>query len=221
MNEVPRLPDEFTGLQVLVAPYDSERALLPAPPRLLVREGRLALRGETRGDRDERGVLWLPYAPRVDGDTRQRYAEVHGRRQRLLMARLRCQVCGRPSLHVPGRGTAYLLPYAPPETLLPVREAGEWRYALEANPPVCAEHLRTGPLWCDGLRRVRGWTVAWVLRAPVSGVQGYVYDLDDLERPPVLDYVPRGDPRLGAVVAVQLVRSLERVSVGESRPPGS
>jgi hypothetical protein len=131
------------------------------PMPVVLRRDRKGIRyaDERRYDRDPYGVLWERTPSQPGGGTPQ-FGKVHGLRQRLAMAGLRCQICGGPADRNQD-GVLWIID-ARPSDLLPEGES-------TGHPPVCRPCAHQSIRACPHLRtrqvilRVRTFTPSGVL----------------------------------------------------------
>jgi hypothetical protein len=163
---------------------------------------------ETPFDRDERGVLWQRHTARI-GKGRPLFAVVHPLRQRRVMSRLLCQVCGETADHTE-RGSLWLLPAQEAVTF-----DGE-NGLLTRHPPLCLPCARMSVQVCPGMKS--GY-MALRAHSTVYGVVGTIYR--PLKQAPWMeidventgDTVPFDHPAIARTQAHQLIRMLTNVSV--------
>ncbi|HEX5405956.1 MAG TPA: hypothetical protein VFX16_27080 [Pseudonocardiaceae bacterium] len=125
----------------------------------------LGFADETAADRDRDGVLWNRTVM-LPGQGRPRFAVIHPLRQRRVMRRLFCQVCGNPADR-DEQGVLWLLPD------LRDSQVGWPEGMIVAEPPVCAACAVLAGRLCPHLRR--GNVMVRARRFPLSGVKGFVY----------------------------------------------
>jgi len=185
-----------------VVPFITSReAEIHSTARLVVRpEGRgIGYHDEGDQDRDERGVLWGRVTQALASPPVWR--NVHPARQRVCMERLLCQICADPADRT---GAGWLF--------LQGGKGGEG--VLTAQPPLCLQHALVAALQCPYLN---GQLQAMRVQAPLLyGVLGTGYILDrhsELLQLPPDPPVPYSHPRVGWVLASQLVRCLTGVTV--------
>lgn len=181
------------------------------PATLLVRPGAhqgLGYEDEWEQDRDRDGALWARVSTDLSGAGTVENAIPHPYRQRALMERLLCQVCmGGPERDERER-YLFVVPDGPPDRFA---QPADWaERAMEATPPVCLTDAVESAAGCPRLGRA---TALWVRRPVLYGVAGFGYRLLDgtlrrLEKP-----VSYEDPALAWVVAHQMVRRLQDVTV--------
>jgi hypothetical protein len=158
----------------------------------------IAYEDETRWDRNAQGVLW-ERAPLGRGKGRPEFAGVHPLRQRRAMRKLLCQVCGGPADRTK-QGELWLLP----------DHRDDWPgwpdEMANVSPPVCLPCARLSVRMCPVLRR--SW-VAIRAKSRIVGVQGIVYQLDEIGLRPLESRTVRFDePEIRLTLAGQLVRML-------------
>lgn len=182
---------------------------LPAP--LLVRpdpgEG-LGYEDEREQDRDRDGALWARVGTDLSGAGTVENAIPHPYRQRALMEGLLCQVCTDGPERDERECYLFVVPDGPLDRS--AQPAGWAERALEATPPVCLTDAVESAAGCPRLGRA---TALWVRRPVLYGVAGFRYrpldgTLRRLKKP-----VSYENPALAWVVAHQMVRRLEEVTV--------
>ncbi|MER6911190.1 hypothetical protein ABT354_05910 [Streptomyces sp. NPDC000594] len=175
----------------------------PSKVRVVVRRGRLAYADERSYDRDPRGVLWRRI-PSMPGKGKPDFGAVHSLRQRLAMANLLCQVCGKPADR-DDRGVLWLLGEASDDP-------SSWPQGLEtAHPPVCRPCATLATKACPHLRRryvtlrVQSWTPA--------GVHGAFYRPSHDPVPVDARGIPFDSPAIRWTIAAQLIVTLDRFTL--------
>lgn len=160
----------------------------------------IAFADESAHDRDSRGVLWdrrltLP----VDRRGRPDFSGVHPVRQRRVMLRLLCQVCGGPSDRT-DEGTLWLLPAGPSAKPPAPGSSGQ---EFTPHPPVCLSCAPLAVRFCRPLRE--GFTALRVKDVEFAGVFGQVYEPDVFGRLQRRSsaFVEYGDRRTRWTVAAQ------------------
>ncbi|EFL19887.1 hypothetical protein [Streptomyces sp. C] len=204
------LTAQAAGLGTSRWPFISRRTTeRPQLARLLVRrDGSLGYPDEREEDRDTEGGLWVRITSDPTGGGRVTNALPHYYRQRHLMRELLCQVCvGAPARNRHG-DFLFVLPDGP-ERLAGLDLEG----VREATPPVCLHDADDSAAGCPRLTRC---VALWVRRPLLYGVHGTRYGLG----PQGLHVLGLGmaeyeTPALGWVVATQMVRSLNGVTVDE------
>ncbi|WP_345509426.1 hypothetical protein [Streptomyces yanii] len=141
-----RSGDDFP--RPLVVPYIASWSRRQArSPVVIGPRGGIAYQDEGPYDRDADGYLWLR-APAKQGCGRPDFGRVHPLRQRRVMRRLLCQVCGGPA-DQDERGTLWLLE----------DHRMDWEGwpngLLTTHPPVCVPCAREAVRSCPNLRS--GW----------------------------------------------------------------
>jgi ferredoxin len=133
---------------------------------LIARRGRegIGYIDETLEDRGPYGVLWARMTA-SDRLSEPLYGAVHPRRQREVMLRLGCQVCGRPASRT-AQGYLFLLDDDGQQSL-----EGEITY----EPPVCLSCVRRALNSCPRLRA--GAIAVRAQRAFLWGISGTTYQL--------------------------------------------
>lgn len=176
------------------------------PTRLVVGpRGGIAYPDETPYDRDADGILWLRTLINTGGG-RPDFGRVHPLRQRWVMRRLLCQVCGGPA-DKDERGTLWLLE----------DHRADWdgwpNGLLTAHPPVCVPCAREAVRFCPNL--LAGHVAVRVGASQVCGVYGvrYLPGRPHLVPSPTATVVEYGDPAGRWVLASQLVRALSDCTV--------
>lgn len=180
-----------------IASWSQEQARSPV---VIGPRGGIAYQDEGPYDRDADGYLWLR-APAKQGCGRPEFGRVHPLRQRRVMRRLLCQVCGG-SADQNERGTLWLLE----------DHRADWEGwpngLLTTHPPVCTpcagEAVRSCPNLLGRCVAVR------VGSSEVSGIYGVRHLPGGPLTPGVVEY---GDPAGRWVLASQLVRSLSDCTV--------
>ncbi|WP_328890203.1 hypothetical protein [Streptomyces sp. NBC_00316] len=180
-----------------IAAWSQEQARSPV---VIAPRGGIAYQDEGPYDRDADGYLWLR-APAKQGCGRPDFGRVHPLRQRRVMRRLLCQVCGG-SADQDERGTLWLLE----------DHRADWdgwpNGLLTTHPPVCAPCAREAARSCPNLL---GRSVAVrVGSSEVSGIYGVRYLPGSPLTPRVVEY---GDPAGPWVLASQLVRALSDCTI--------
>lgn len=180
-------PLTYKGLIVPhVAAWSSEDSPLTTDPNLILREHiitrerHVAYTDERPEDRAH-GVLWgrMPNSPGVG---QARFASLHTARQREVMARGGCQVCGSP-------GEVWMVPASVWATQLEVR--GEGAPYDTSDPPICRACISTATSQCPNLSR-SGFLFLAVRKWAITGVRGYVGDPDTLGFGPERDIALHG-----------------------------
>jgi hypothetical protein len=169
---------------------------------------RLGYVDETSFDRDKRGVLWQRHTARI-GQGRPLFAVVHPLRQRRVMSRLLCQVCGHAADHTE-EGSLWLLPSQEAATF--DAENG----LMTRHPPLCLSCARMSVQVCPGMK---SGCVALRAHSTTYGVVGTIYR--PLKQAPWMeidlehtgDTVPFDHPALARTQAHQLIRMLTNISV--------
>lgn len=152
-------PLVFNGHPV---PYSSAWTAEIVPvPRVIADAHGLAMPGH---DRDERGVLWRPFALRQRLG-RPEYGTVHGPRQRRCMRRMLCQVCGGPADRTE-QGWLWLLEDHRGEPGWPEGE-------VTTHPPVCRPCALLAARMCPHLQR--GVVAVRAARPLIDTVYGQLY----------------------------------------------
>ncbi|RKN10173.1 hypothetical protein [Streptomyces radicis] len=194
-------PTPTTRTVPYITQWSGER---PADVRVIERRGRLAYADERSYDRDTGGVLWRRI-PSTPGKGKPEFGAVHALRQRVAMAGLLCQVCGKPADRN-NNGVLWLMGEAPDAP-------GTWPQGLETtHPPVCQPCASVSARACPHLRqryvtlRVRSWT-------PV-GVHGALYRPGH-QGPVLTDAagIPFDNPAIQWVIAAQLVMRLDHFTL--------
>ncbi|MFK4688213.1 hypothetical protein RKD22_001148 [Streptomyces pristinaespiralis] len=171
----------------------------PAPTVVLHRTGRgIGYADETQYDRDMDGVLWVRQAI-ARGVGRALFPTVHALRQRRVVSRLLCQVCGVDTLELDPERQLFVLK----EVGRPVGE-GELTTAAPVCPPCALIAVRHCP-------HLREHVAAWVARPVCWGVAGILYDPNSLQPVPGEDVVQVAydDPAIRWVLATRQVLSLQ------------
>ncbi|MER6751490.1 hypothetical protein [Streptomyces fungicidicus] len=171
---------------------------LPSGPQLYYAD-------EDPRDRPMKGILWARCSFNPVDDRRMPTGEpqwkfIHPYRQMITMARLHCQVCAEPA-----RTPLGFIFLAGPRDHDPASPL-----IITNQPPVCAKHLRASAALCDHLERDP--MVFLAQSAPLYGVDGVVYGVDRDNRAEAVawpkDPLRFNDPRIGTVLASQLIRRL-------------
>ncbi|AZM53351.1 hypothetical protein DMA15_12790 [Streptomyces sp. WAC 01529] len=181
---------------------------LPEPVIAFAGVGGIAYPDETPEDRDDRGVLWRRQGD-AQGEGKAQYGKVHGPRQREVMHRLLCQVCGGPADR-DDRGMLWLLE----------DNRTDWKdwpeNLLTAHPPVCLPCARQAVVDCPHL--LKGSVAVRVAASDVCAVYGMVYSPAGLRPMPLhLDVVAYGGRMAPWVLAGQLVRGLNGCTIVDLR----
>lgn len=167
---------------------------------VLRRGGGIAYADEIASDRDARGVLWnRTYSRPHHG--RPLFGEVHSLRQRRVMRRLLCQVCGG-SADQNSDGVLWLLPDHREDWT-------NWPDAMgNVEPPICRPCVRVSLRLCPRLRRDGGAAIR-VREYPIVGVRGALYE-NRGTTPAMIDdaVVAFDDPAIQWIRAVGLIRQL-------------
>jgi hypothetical protein len=159
----------FKGLRVpYIAAWSSETSDLTGDPALVLRtnyatgQQYLVFLDEGPGDR-EHGVLW-GRMPNTPGVGQAQFASLHGTRQREVMARGGCQVCGGP-------GEVWMVPASVWGQYLQVR--GEGAPYDTSDPPICRSCIPVATRQCPNLS-----TSGFLFLAPrkwtITGVRGFI-----------------------------------------------
>ncbi|MFB6557505.1 hypothetical protein ACFCYH_01100 [Streptomyces sp. NPDC056400] len=206
--KVDALTARTAGLGTPRWPFISRRSTeRPQHARLLLRpDGILGYADEREEDRDTEGGLWARITSDPTGGGTVKNALPHYYRQRHLMRELLCQVCaGAPARHRDG-GFLFVLPDGPK-----MSSGLDMEGVREATPPVC---LRCADASAAGCPRLRRCVALWVRRPVLYGVHGLTYRLVpsglQVAGPGMAAYET---PALGGMVATQMVRRLNHVSV--------
>ncbi|WP_371589223.1 hypothetical protein [Streptomyces virginiae] len=197
-----------------IASRTTEQSL---PGTLIVRPGAEGLglgyedeadEGEGEQDRDRDGARWARVSTDLSGAGTVENAIPHPYRQRALMDGLLCQVCtGGPERDERER-YLFVVPDGPPDRSA---QPANWaERAREATPPVCLADAVKSAAGCP---RLGCATALWVRRPVLYGVAGFGYrpldgTLRRLKKP-----VSYENPALAWVIAHQMVRRLEEVTV--------
>ncbi|MFE7330832.1 hypothetical protein ACFU8W_39020 [Streptomyces sp. NPDC057565] len=180
-----------------IASWSAEQARSPV---VIGPRGGITYQDEGPYDRDADGYLWLR-APAKQGCGRPEFGRVHPLRQRRVMRRLLCQVCGGPA-DQDERGTLWLLE----------DHRTDWEGwpngLLTTHPPVCVPCAREAVRSCPNLRS--GCVAVRVGSSDVSGIYGVRYLPGSPMTSGVVEY---GDPAGRWVLASQLVRGLSDCTV--------
>ncbi|MEU8625460.1 hypothetical protein [Streptomyces sp. NPDC048669] len=150
-------------------------------------------------DRDQEGVLWRRI-PSKQGRGRPDFVRVHALRQRRVMRRLLCQVCGRPADRNE-QGVLWLMS--------DYRDDWEdWPEGMVTpHPPVCLPCAAISTQSCPHLRKQ--FAAVRVKEPEITGVYGARYDPRNFVLGPVDDATMNyGDPGIYWVIASQLVMGL-------------
>jgi hypothetical protein len=162
---------------------------------------------ETPFDRDERGVLWQRHTARI-GKGRPLFAVVHPLRQRRVMSRLLCQVCGQAADHTE-RGSLWLLPAQ--ETVSFDGENG----LMTRHPPLCLPCARMSVQVCPGMKSgymaLRAHSTVYGVVGTIPAGETGTVDGKDVEH--TGDTVPFDHPAIAQTQAHQLIRMLTNISV--------
>jgi hypothetical protein len=169
------------------------------PITMMARRSGIGYLDETLTDRDEHGVLWTRIAS-SPGHGRPMFGKVHSLRQRRVMSRLLCQVCGGPADRTE-QGVLFLLK----------DDRWDWPNWPEgmgcSEPPVCLPCARVSIRSCPALRK--GCVAVRVGHSTVSGVYGAYYRPAEPQPVMVEDVMlPFEDPGVRWMRATQLVREL-------------
>lgn len=168
-------PLTYKGLTVPhIAAWSSETSTLTANPdlilreHLITRERHIAYADEQPQDR-KFGVLWgrMPDTPGVG---RALFASLHTTRQREVMARAGCQVCG-------GVGEIWMVPASVWDQQLAVR--GPAAPYDTSDPPLCRACIPTATRQCPNLS-TRGHLFLAARSWAITGIRGYVADARSL-----------------------------------------
>jgi hypothetical protein len=169
----------------------------------------IAYADETLADRDERGVLWTRIASRP-GKGRPLFGEIHSLRQRKVMRRLLCGICGgQPDRN--DQGVLWLL-----------RDfRDDWpnwpEHMASREPPVCLPCAHQSVQLCPSLRK--GYVAVRVGHSEVSGVYGIRYRAGKPFPVTVDDaIVTFDDPDIHWTRAHQLVRELLECTIVDLDP---
>lgn len=164
--------------------------------------------GEGEQDRDRDGGLWARVSTDLSGTGTVENAIPHPYRQRALMERLLCQVCAGPPERDEREGFLFVVPDGPRDRSAAREDWAE--RALEATPPVCLADAVESATGCPRLGRA---TALWVRQPVLYGVSGFGYLLLDGTLRRLKTPVSYEDPALAWVVAHQMVRRLQGVTV--------
>ncbi|WP_194913243.1 hypothetical protein [Catenulispora rubra] len=207
----PRLV--YKGLTVpYIAAWSSEDSPITGDPDLRLREhvvtgARHVAYADERPEDRAYGVLWgrMPNSP---GIGQPRFASLHTARQREVMARGGCQVCG-------GAGEVWMVPATVWADYLDVR--GEGAPYDTSDPPICRACIPLAARQCPNLRQ-HSFVFLSVRKWSVSGVRGYVGDPHTFDFGPVRDIALHGAvgydaARLRLTLAKGLLVTLRGIAV--------
>lgn len=183
----------------------------PLPATLIVRPGAdqgVGYEDEWEQDRDRDGGLWARVSTDLSGFGTVENAIPHPYRQRALMERLLCQVCVGAPQRDEREAFLFVVPDGPRDRNA---ERADWaERALEATPPVCLADAVESAAGCPRLGRV---TALWVRQPILYGVAGVGHRLRGGSLHPFKIQVSYEDPALAWVVAHQMIRCLQEVTV--------
>lgn len=161
-------PLVYKGLTVpYIAAWSSETSNLTGDPNLVLRTNTtgqqyLVFLDEGPGDR-EHGVLW-GRMPNTPGIGQAQFASLHGTRQREVMARGGCQVCGGP-------GEVWMVPASVWAQYLQVR--GEGAPYDTSDPPICRSCIPVATRQCPNLS-TSGFLFVAPRKWAITGVRGFI-----------------------------------------------
>jgi hypothetical protein len=164
-------PLTYKGLAVPhIAAWSSETSTLTGNPDLILRE-HLVTRQRHIAYADEQpedrrfGVLW-GRMPNTPGVGHALFASLHTARQREVVARAGCQVCG-------GVGEIWMVPASVWDQQLTVR--GTAAPYDTSDPPICRACISIATRQCPNLAK-RGYLFLAARHWAITGVRGYVGD---------------------------------------------
>ncbi|WP_148710311.1 hypothetical protein [Streptomyces sp. 3211.6] len=161
---------------------------------------------ERAQDRDSEGGLWARITSDPRGGGAVHNALPHYYRQRHLMRDLLCQVCARAPARNQEGDYLFVLPDGPKSGA-----AVDLEGVREAAPPVCLGNAEDAAARCPRLTRC---VALWVRRPVLYGVFGMQYALGPRGLQAVGTRMAEYEtPALGWMVAIQMVRQLNGVTV--------